>query len=242
MKRLINFLAILWIGFQSVNLYSANNISFFVQSPSYLMSGETYNVNVTINRDDVKGYSKFEIEVPNGFELEATQTSGANFIFDNNIAKFIWILLPNIDELTISYKITIPKNYIGKDKIFNRFFYIYNNERQLQEFYSNIKVVNIENDKNNFASVLTINEIVYKVQIGAFSNKLNNNFLNSINIKKYKIEEVLDNYLYKYLVADFKTLEEAQKFIENCNIDGAFIIAFNNYQRITIKEAKTLEK
>jgi hypothetical protein len=71
---------------------------------------------------------------------------------------------------------------------------------------------------------------------------LNNNFLNSINIKKYKIEEVLDNYLYKYLVADFKTLEEAQKFIENCNIDGAFIIAFNNYQRITIKEAKTLEK
>ena len=87
--------------------------------------------------------------------------------------------------------------------------------------------------------------VVYKVQIGAFSNEvplqIANKFLSIANegIKNYKDEKGLTIYT----IGSFKSYDEAATIklkVAGEGIPDAFIVAYNNGKKISIDEAKTL--
>jgi len=238
MIRSFKYFVFLFSFFLSFSLHSINSISYCVKSPSLIFAGETYNVIITINKNDITGSSKFEIAVPNGFIIEPVYTSGANFTFENNKGKFIWVVIPKTESVEISYNITVPYSYMGEKKIFRKFFYVDDNKIHEEGFYSTIKI--IENDlllNIKSTALISNNNIKFKIQVGAFTKQISPNYLPNNIINKYKIEEIYINNYFKYYVGDYNSLEEALKIKNSLTVKGAFITAYNNNERITIKDA-----
>ncbi len=219
----------------SLNSFAISSVSYCIKSPSYVFAGETYNVTVCINKNEISGSSKFEIVVPEGFVVESVNSSGANFIFDNNKAKFIWILTPKAETIDLSYNITVPKLYKGEEKIFRKFFYVKNNKVEEDEFYSVIDIV--ENDMlTQVVPEISENNIVYKIQIGAFANDISTNNLH-VNTGNYKVEKLEEDNFYKFFIGNYVSVNEALSVMKKIGIKGAFVTAYNNGKRITIKES-----
>ena len=98
-------------------------------------------------------------------------------------------------------------------------------------------------DQNNTQTIES--GVIYKVQIGAFSNEVPlqvaNKFLSiaSEGIKNYKDEKGLTIYT----IGSFKTYDEAAASkvkVAGAGIPDAFIVAYNNGKKISLDEAKTL--
>jgi energy-coupling factor transporter transmembrane protein EcfT len=105
-------------------------------------------------------------------------------------------------------------------------------DKNISKIKINSKMVNTESD--------TINqEIIFKVQIISSSTRLVKNspqFNGLKNIWEYK-----DSGLYKYTVGNQKDLKSAyalQSELRKKGFDGAFVVAFKNGKRITIRDAK----
>jgi N-acetylmuramoyl-L-alanine amidase len=88
----------------------------------------------------------------------------------------------------------------------------------------------------------TINqEIIFKVQILSSSVRLATNtpLLKDIgDVWEYK-----ENGLYKYTVGsqiDLKSASELQSEVRNKGFSGAFVVAFKNGKRITVRDARKL--
>lgn len=82
------------------------------------------------------------------------------------------------------------------------------------------------------------NNIVYKVQIAA-----HNKFISKSKLKKlYQLQSTISidfhQGMNKYTTGEFFSYEEAQKFKKELHIVDAFIVAYQNGQRISIKEAR----
>jgi hypothetical protein len=98
----------------------------------------------------------------------------------------------------------------------------------------NSKMVNTESDTKN-------QEIIFKVQIISSSTRLAINspqFMGLKNVWEYK-----DSGLYKYTIGNEKDLKSAsalQSEFRSKGFSGAFIVAFKNGKRITVREAKRL--
>jgi len=86
----------------------------------------------------------------------------------------------------------------------------------------------------------TINDVHFRIQFFLSKENLNTTnkkFSSLSDVKKYN-----ENGVWKYTSGDYKTLEEAQKNLKNVkrHFVDAFIIAFNNEQKIPISEAQRI--
>ena len=73
-------------------------------------------VEVHINKGSTTGFAKLEDELPAGCTAEAVASANAEFKFQNQKAKFIWVSLPSGDgEVVVSYKVTMDQTV--KDNI-----------------------------------------------------------------------------------------------------------------------------
>jgi N-acetylmuramoyl-L-alanine amidase len=87
-------------------------------------------------------------------------------------------------------------------------------------------------------------EIIYRVQIATFDSP------KPLNYKKFKgaeyIMEYYHNGLFKYTAGKFNTAREAVEYMntlkEEKKFKDCFVVAFKDNQRISIEEARSLQK
>lgn len=254
MKTLIKILVITMLiaCFTIVHAIPNADVSIFMRTPKTVNAGETYRVDITINKNGLKGFSKFETQIPAGFEITPINSNSSTFIINKSYAKFVWIEMPEDESLEISYDVRVPSYYSGDNKISGAFHYIYNNEKYSQKFCSVLNIYNsnpeliplppksnevLSNEALN-ESILSINEnISFCVQLAAFSKKITPDILAELYEPSFRVKEVYENGLYKYYVGGFNTLQAARDFKEYCGVSDAFIIAYNRDRRTSIKDA-----
>ena len=253
MKNLTNYFlaAFIIVCFTFGTAISNADVSIFMRTPKTVKAGDSYRVDITINKDGLKGFSKFETQIPEGFNITPINSNSSTFILKNSVAKFIWIEMPKDESLQISYYVKVPEDYYGDSRINGAFHYIDNNEKYSQRFCS---LLNIYNDNPEIVKIKkarevlssnTINENLFAinenvnfcVQLAAFSKKIPANVLSEMFEDSYRIKEVFENNLYKYYVGEFNTLQGALDFKEYCGINDAFIVAYHRNKRIPINEA-----
>lgn len=159
-------------------------------TPSRLAPGESRMVEISINKGDVSGFAKLQLEIPAGLKAEAGDTHSASFTFAEGKAKFIWNSLPDEQVFTVSYKLTALPNSSGNKVITGAFSYIKANQRVDYEMQS--KMVQIgEGDvadvaepiDASFACVRTVTEL------GAGEYLVRLNIVNASNNGFVKIKE-----------------------------------------------------
>ncbi len=86
-------------------------------------------------------------------------------------------------------------------------------------------------------SIMDENKVIYKVQLTSSSARIP---LNSEKFKGLTVKEYLNNDSYKYTTGeenDYRKILEIQKEVKQLGFNDAFIIAFKNNKRISLKEA-----
>ena len=116
--------------------------------------------------------------------------------------------------------------------------------RAIKAYFANL---NKEENEMQSATEMVVNtpktnELYYRLQVATTSAPLKNpteNFKDQPDIYEYK-----DGSKYKYAIGKFATLAEAKKFkeMQTKNYPDAFIVPFYNDKKISIGEAKKLEK
>ena len=88
-------------------------------------------------------------------------------------------------------------------------------------------------------------QAVYKVQIGAFSNKISDEELSkTLGIEGYEISYFKHKGLHKYAIGNFTTKQEALQFKQDKlnKLSDSFIVVFIEGQRVDLEDAIELIK
>ncbi|HAN19094.1 MAG: hypothetical protein A2X13_02635 [Bacteroidetes bacterium GWC2_33_15] len=88
-------------------------------------------------------------------------------------------------------------------------------------------------------SETSLNEdIVFKVQVAADKKQLSSEKLHVIYSGYEKINRFEEDGWYKYAVGEFNNFNDANEFRKNCNVKGAFVVAFKGDKKINVLDAK----
>jgi len=122
---LINF-----IGLLLIDPFFMADISITQNIPTTMTPGTEVRVTVTVNKAELSGFAKLQLDLPPGLTATAIETKGASFTFADQKAKFIWMALPSTPTFKVSYTLSADASVSGNQAIQGRLSYIEDNERK----------------------------------------------------------------------------------------------------------------
>lgn len=248
-------IGILMSVFSAFVSMAQGDVSLLVKQPSLLKAGGSHIIEIEFNKQDIKGFAKYEIEIPKGFAIRGVETAGANFIKDDGLAKFVWIDLPDSTSFKITYQIYVPKNGVSQTTMLSHFHYVKGDNKLSQTMRTVWQVRPAESfvqrkSAPNTSLSLSLSglaelikdkkqtELQFRVQVGAFQTEIDSRKVYR-NLKPKPDMHHSDQW-FKYTVGPFKSYEEAVGFQSKCGIQGAFLVVFYKNQAIDLAKAYRL--
>ncbi|GAB5538575.1 MAG: hypothetical protein Salg2KO_06780 [Salibacteraceae bacterium] len=87
-------------------------------------------IEVTISKGNIFGFAKFQHNVPDGFAAHPVETADASFTFADGKVKFIWMAIPEQNDVKISYALVASDGAAPDGVIGGKFSYLEDNERK----------------------------------------------------------------------------------------------------------------
>lgn len=128
LKQLILLFNLISMSF--VTIFLSDGIEIESNLPNELVRDSTYIVEVVIKKGDLFGFAKFQQNFPEGFDAKPVETAEASFTYADGRMKFIWMALPETDEVKISYAVTAQQGAPSESMVDGKFSYIQDNERK----------------------------------------------------------------------------------------------------------------
>ena len=126
MKKLLIIISVI---FYFTPLIS-QDVSVGMIVPSSANQGQEFEISITVNKADVTGFARLQLDLPLGFTVKASQTMGSTFSFKDNKIRFLWMSLPADRTLNVSCLATADASVSGDVTIEGSFSYVLNNETQ----------------------------------------------------------------------------------------------------------------
>lgn len=98
--------------------------------PASAKPGSQFVGEITIIKGALSGFAKFQIELPEGFTAEESDSKGGTFSLAGQTAKIIWTSVPSSSEITIKVLIKVSASASGDKNITGKYSYIENNVKQ----------------------------------------------------------------------------------------------------------------
>lgn len=132
---MVNQLVLLFnvLGILIINAFTGTPLGITQNIPATMVPGSEVKVTVTVEKGDLTGFAKLQIDLPEGLTATAIETKGASFTFADGKAKFIWMSLPASPSFKVSYTLAAAAGASGVKRINGRFSYIEDNERKVHE-------------------------------------------------------------------------------------------------------------
>ena len=108
---------------------SDNQVWVHAKYPYSVRAGDRFTVEVTINKMSLKHFAEFKQKLPKGFMAIEKVSQSADFHFDNQFVKLVWLRLPRQAQFKVSYEVLVHDSLKGVYKMPGQFTYIYNNQR-----------------------------------------------------------------------------------------------------------------
>lgn len=107
-----------------------SQISINANFPSNMNVGTTVDADVKIIKGAVGNFAKYQLDVPTGYVVSATDAKSGNFTFENQRAKIVWVSVPGEPEFTIKLKIQANSNATNPGTFSQKFYYLENSEKK----------------------------------------------------------------------------------------------------------------
>jgi hypothetical protein len=208
---LLNF-----VSFSFITFILSDGIKVTTNLPNEVIQDSTYTVEVIIDKGDVIGFAKFQQNLPPGFDVQPGEVADASFTFADGKVKFIWMAIPETQQVIISYTIKATAEAPVSSFAEGKFSYIDDMERKSFDLPNQSIVVKKESD--TLVVLPAMAEIIREEQsLGG------NEYEVRLNISKQgisgfsKIEEFLpENYDAQVMqneLSVFSQVDEKAKFV-----------------------------
>ncbi|MFI5141927.1 MAG: SPOR domain-containing protein, partial [Bacteroidia bacterium] len=132
MKYIIVFINALAIAIY--HLIFGDPVSVAAKIPDNIEAGKDFVIEVTINKAQVAGFAKLQLEIPPAFVATEVDSKGGSFSASGRIVKIIWTSVPADAELVVKINVSVPSSATGNLPIKGKFSFIENNAKQEAEF------------------------------------------------------------------------------------------------------------
>ncbi|MDF2447562.1 MAG: hypothetical protein K0R26_66 [Bacteroidota bacterium] len=95
--------------------------------------GTEFTAEIKVNKGNIGGFAKLQVEVPQGFTVKEVESKGGNFSFAGTIAKIIWTSTPSDPEFTVKFAFNADASAAGVKSITSKFSYVNNNNKEVVE-------------------------------------------------------------------------------------------------------------
>jgi len=137
--------------------FFADPVTLKTNFPETAKPGTQFIAEVTIFKGALSGFAKFQIELPDGFTAEESDSKGGTFSMAGQTAKIIWTSVPSSSDVTVKILIKVDASANGDKTIQGKYSYIENNVKQQIEFTPVTIKVNAEAVVTNTTTEPVIN-------------------------------------------------------------------------------------
>lgn len=132
MKYILLFIHALAIA--AYQLFFGDPIAVTASAPASVNGGEEFAVEIRVNKAQVSGFAKLQVNIPAGFEAREGESKGGSFTASGTLVKIIWTSVPADPEFTVKVMLKAPAGENGDKQLTGKFSYIENNVKQEAEF------------------------------------------------------------------------------------------------------------
>jgi len=168
-------------------------------STNTVKAGESFTVEITVNKNDFNGFAKIQDNLPTGFIAEEIESFGGQFTNAEEKAKILWITVPSASTFKVKYKVTLKGVAKGRYKIDGFFSYMPDQQADIKVDlgYSEINVVEentviANNTPAEQTPVNTTNSTPEKTSPAAQSNTTTNSTAKTKPIEKTATVEIVE--------------------------------------------------
>jgi hypothetical protein len=122
--------AVLLLSLGSAILLAQDPVTAKMIVPSVVGAGQEFRVSITIDKGDLEEFSRLQQELPAGLEASQENSGSADYSYDNQRVRFIWLKLPAENPIYLTYKIMVNKRLKGTFSLGGEFSYVEDNERK----------------------------------------------------------------------------------------------------------------
>lgn len=98
--------------------------------PKNVKPNTEFTSEITVKKGSISGFSKLQLEVPQGITVKELESKSGNFSFAGNIAKIIWMATPTDAEFTVKFVLIADASLSGSKTINSKYSYINNNNKE----------------------------------------------------------------------------------------------------------------
>lgn len=138
MKKLFPFLLGILLLVQADPLL-AQGVEISIDHPEQVKAGEVFEVTLVIQKGDLTDYSRFSQDLPLGLNASNVSSPNADFSFDNQRIRIIWLKLPEEAEIRVTYNIQVDERLKGNFRLGGVFAYVVSDQREF---------LNVENERD----------------------------------------------------------------------------------------------
>ncbi len=128
MIKSITAVLLLFLG--NAMLLSQDPVSVKMTVPSVVGAGQEFRVTITIDKGDLEEFSRLQQELPAGLEARPENSGSADYSFDNQRVRFIWLKLPAESPILLNYRVMVNERLKGTFTLGGEFSYVEDNERK----------------------------------------------------------------------------------------------------------------
>jgi len=119
-----------FFGVVLLNFLFNGDVTVKLDTPGQINAGSEINVQITINKGNLKGFSRFQLELPAGLTATNVSSANADFSFKDQKIRYIWLSLPDESSFTIAFTVKCYERLKGNFDLTGKFSFIDNNERK----------------------------------------------------------------------------------------------------------------
>lgn len=227
---------------------SGQDVEISIDHPERVNAGENFTVTVNIKKGSLTDYSRFSQDLPLGLSATNVNSPNADFSFDEQRVRIIWLKLPKSSEISVSYLVSVDSRLKGSFDLGGVFAYVVDDERKFLNFDQNKTITIVPNPSVDPALVVDIRDFKNGAPIAPATVPTGDIFAMAIRQKPvllnsggYLVHLLINNPAGSKYAKVEETIPSGYQFEEVNSSDGIFSFAASTVKFIWMKLPETSE-